>query len=253
MRKLAGTLLLLTSTPFLVACGDDAVTADAASAGDLAASAGDLAVAPTDDLRAAGDDLATAPGDLAGGASPMMSFFITSERGSGNLGGLAGADARCARLAAAVGRGGRTWRAYLSEDKGGVNARDRIGKGPWYNAKGVKIADDVAMLHSANMNLTKMTALDERGSVVNGRGDTPNEHDIITGSTADGRLDPGATCADWTSEAPNGVVTSVGHHDRVGGGADPMSWNAAHRSSGCSAAALVGTGGAGHFYCFAAD
>ena len=135
------------------------------------------------------------------------------------------------------------------------NARDRIGAGPWFNAKGVKVADSVADLHVAMMmSLNKTTALDEKGNVVNGRTDSPNQHDIVTGSDADGRVKGMATCLNWTTDADmQGVVASVGHHDRVGGGADPTSWNAAHDSAGCSAKALVGTGGAGRIYCFAKD
>ena len=237
-------------------CGDSNTTnMDAAVPPVDMAMVGDMAVAPPTDASMAADQ-AMAAGDMAmPGAT--MSFFIASEKGSANFGGLAGADARCQRLAAAVGHGQRTWRAYLSTVGGGgqpqVNARDRIGKGPWYNVKGVKIADDVDGLHAPGVNLDKTTALDEMGRVVNGRGDTPNEHDILTGSKADGRLDGTSTCADWTSEAAMGANATVGHHDRIGGGADPMSWNAAHMSSGCSAAALVGTGGAGHIYCFASD
>ncbi|MFO0576437.1 MAG: hypothetical protein U1A78_20725 [Polyangia bacterium] len=185
----------------------------------------------------------------------MMSFFISSDTGSGNLGGLAGADARCTRLAEAAGVVGKKWAAYLST-RGvgatpGVNARDRIGKGPWHNSMGVKIADDVAGLHNmAAVNLNKQTALTERGQVVNGRGDTPNQHDILTGSELDGTVTMNSTCGDWTSDADTATAT-LGHHDRDGGGTNPMSWNSAHASRGCSAQALVLTGGAGRIYCFA--
>jgi hypothetical protein len=185
-----------------------------------------------------------------------LGFFITSV-GSGNganLGGLAGADAHCQKLASAVGAGNRTWRAYLSGTENGkpVNARDRIGTGPWYNAKGVMIAQNVAELHGEN-KLTKDTQLTEKGAVVNGRGDTPNTHDMLTGSQLDGTaFTDGAdhTCNNWTS---NGTGSAqLGHHDRQGGGTNPTSWNSAHPSKGCSQENLVATGGAGLFYCFAA-
>jgi hypothetical protein len=189
-----------------------------------------------------------------------MSFFITST-GSGNganLGGLAGADKHCQTLAAAVGAGSRTWRAYLSAAPSGgqpaVNARDRIGKGPWTNAKGVVVAQSVDDLHSDNNKLGKENSLTEKGATVNGRGDTPNTHDILTGSTLDGRLatgTPDATCGNWTSAGDGSA--RVGHHDKTGGGENPNSWNSAHASKGCSQANLVGTGGAGLFYCFAAN
>jgi hypothetical protein len=182
----------------------------------------------------------------------QLSFFITSAgTGNGaNLGGLTGADAHCAALAKAVGAGNRQWRAYLSTSgPGGVNAKDRIGSGPWFNAKGVQIAANVAELHSDKNNLTKETQLTEKGAVVNGRGDTPNTHDILTGSNLDGTATEN-TCANWTSGGDGSAM--VGHHDRQGGGANPSSWNSAHASKGCSQANLVGTGGAGLFYCFAA-
>ena len=185
-----------------------------------------------------------------------MSFFITSAGpGAGaNLGGLAGADAHCQKLAAAAGAGGRTWRAYLSGTDGGkpVNARDRIGAGPWFNAKGVKVADTVADLHSDNNTLSKENSITEKGEVVNGRGDTPNRHDILTGSQLDGTAftDGGDhTCSNWTSGGEGSA--HVGHHDRQGGGQNPTSWNSAHGSRGCSQENLRGTGGDGLFYCFA--
>ncbi|WP_205944614.1 hypothetical protein [Pelagibius litoralis] len=179
-----------------------------------------------------------------------MSFFITSENpGQGaNLGGLEGADAHCDNLAAAAGVTGKTWRAYLSSSA--EDARDRIGSGPWYNAAGVKVSDDVEALHSEDNGLSKAASLNERGEVVNGRGDDPNRHDILTGSGLDGRLE-GSACADWTSGGEGSAM--VGHHDRTGGGANPTSWNAAHPSRGCSLADLQGTGGDGLFYCFATD
>lgn len=196
-------------------------------------------------------------------ADTRMSFFLTSAGpGDGaNLGGLAGADKHCQTLAAAVGAGNRTWRAYLSaaaaNGQAAVNARDRIGKGPWINAKGVVVAKDVAHLHSDSNNLGKETSLTEKGTVVNGRGDNPNQHDILTGSQADGTLAPAQapntdmTCGNWTSNGAGSAM--LGHHDRQGGGAAPTSWNASHASKGCSQANLVATGGNGYFYCFAAD
>ncbi|MCW5635131.1 MAG: hypothetical protein KIT17_17480 [Rubrivivax sp.] len=203
-----------------------------------------------------------------GPSTGPMSFFITSAgTGQGaNLGGLAGADAHCQKLAAAVGAGGRTWRAYLSTPGtfpsqgnptgvASVNARDRIGTGPWFNAKGQLIARDLAHLHNGNL-ISKETALDERGNVVKGRGDQPNEHDILTGSRADGTAfapQTDTTCKAWTSSSDGSAI--VGHHDRIG----PLpenwakSWNFSHQSAGCSQEALVRTGGAGRFYCFAAN
>ena len=192
-----------------------------------------------------------------------MSFFITSVGlGSGaNLGGLAGADKHCQTLAAAAGAGNRTWRAYLSTlpmgGQPGVNARDRIGNGPWYNAKGVMIAANVADLHGDferdRNNIRKPTALNEKGGEVNGVGNTPNQHDILTGSDSHGRALLGApntaTCNNWTSAAEGRAM--LGHHDRLGGA--NASWNAVHLSSGCSQENLVATGGAGLFYCFAAN
>jgi hypothetical protein len=201
---------------------------------------------------------ATAP------ATGPMGFFVTSEGpGKGaDLGGLAGADAHCQKLAAAAGAGNRSWRAYLStgwtSTTPAVNARDRIGKGPWYNAKGVLIASDVAQLHGNN-NLIKTTALTEKGEVVNGRGDTPNKHDILTGSRPDGTAfssspgQPDMTCGEWRKSGDGSAMT--GHHDRAGLSADAwsVSWNSSHTTIGCSAEALPKTGGAGLFYCFAAD
>lgn len=198
------------------------------------------------------------------GAQPAeMGFFVTSV-GSGkgaDLGGLEGADAHCQQLAAAVGAGSRTWRAYLSTQANGgaaaVDARDRIGQGPWQNAKGVVIAESVAQLHDGN-NLTKETALTEAGAVVNGRGDTPNMHDILTGSQPDGTAFPAGedqTCGNWTLSGAEGAAM-VGHHDRMGlrDDAPSRSWNSSHLTrGGCSHEALRGTGGAGLFYCFAAD
>lgn len=193
-----------------------------------------------------------------------MSFFITSAGpgNGGNLGGLAGADKHCQTLAAAAGAGNRTWRAYMSAAAAGgqpaVYARERIGNGPWYNAKGQLIARDLADLHGDierdRNSIRKPTALNEKGQEVKGVGDTPNEHDMLTGSDSHGRIPIGAaavlTCNNWTSNADTDRAL-LGHHDRLGGG--NASWNAAHMSAGCSQPALVKTGGAGLFYCFAAN
>jgi hypothetical protein len=187
-----------------------------------------------------------------------MTFFVSST-GSGNgadLGGLAGADRLCQSLAADVGAGSRTWRAYLSTTgPDGVNARDRIGRGPWRNANGVVIASDLAQLHGAN-NLIKQTALTERGAVVNGRGDTPNMHDILTGSQPDGTAIAGSadtTCGNWTRSGEGAAM--LGHSDRTGpdDSAPAKSWNSSHQSRGCSLDALKGTGGDARIYCFAVN
>ena len=184
-----------------------------------------------------------------------MSFFVTSV-GSGkgaDLGGLKGADAHCASLAEAAGVTGKSWHAYLSTSA--EDARDRIGKGPWFNAKGEKIADDVASLHSDANGITKQTALNEKGEVVNGRGDTPNRHDVLTGSKPDGTRIAQQTCGDWTMSGAEGAAM-MGHHDRTGldDSAAAKSWNSSHASrGGCSQEALKGTGGDGLFYCFATD
>jgi hypothetical protein len=195
--------------------------------------------------------LATVPAAVAQDGL-NMTFFITSE-GSGdgaNLGGLDGADAICMRLAEAAGAGDKTWRAYLSAE--GVDARDRIGPGPWQNFNGDVIATDVANLHSDAANINKETGLTESGAVVKGRGDDPNQHDILTGTNADGTLAAGQTCNDWTSNGEGSAM--VGHHDRMGPDslATATSWNAAHPSRGCGQDALIGTGGNGYLYCFAA-
>ncbi|MGQ0749001.1 MAG: hypothetical protein ACT4PS_00550 [Betaproteobacteria bacterium] len=194
-----------------------------------------------------------------------MTFFITSAGPGkgGNFGGLAGADQHCQSLAKAAGAGQRTWRAYLStqapalNDPNFVNARDRIGSGPWQNAKGAVIARNVEELHGAN-NLTKETALDERGRMVNGRTEKPNKHDILTGSRPDGTAFPGApfpdmTCGNWTKGEKEGSAMT-GHHDRVGpiNASWAMSWNSAHPTIGCDAKSLQATGGDGLLYCFAA-
>ncbi len=197
--------------------------------------------------------------------SAATSFFVTSNGigNGGNLGGLAGADNQCQTLAQAAGAGAKTWRAYLStqeaDGKPAVNARDRIGKGPWQNAKGAVVAKDVAELHGAN-NLTKQTALNEKGEVVNGRGDTPNRHDALTGSQPDGTAFAGGedrTCKNWTSSTQGSAM--LGHIDRIGLRDDDASksWNSSHPSrgndGGCSQADFKSTGGDGLLYCFAAN
>lgn len=200
-------------------------------------------------------------------SSGPMGFFVTSVGSGkgGDLGGLAGADAHCQKLATAAGAGKRTWRAYLSlpgsfpsntsPGVASVNARDRIGQGPWYNAKGELIARDVAHLHNGN-HINKNTAIDEKGNVISGRGDPVNNHDILTGSRADGTAfapQTDTTCGGWTKSGDGSAI--LGHHDRIG----PLpenwatSWNFSHQSAGCSTDALRRTGGAGLFYCFAAD
>jgi hypothetical protein len=191
-----------------------------------------------------------------------MSFFLTSA-GSGkgaDLGGLAGADRQCQSLAEAAGAGGKTWRAYLSTQASGggnaVNARDRIGRGPWQNAKGVVVAKSVDDLHSANNLLSKQNSITEKGDIIPGRGDPVNMHDALTGSTPDGRAFPPGkdmTCSNWTSSGAGSAM--LGHHDRMGLSEDPpaKSWNSSHPSKGCSQDALKATGGAGLFYCFAAN
>jgi hypothetical protein len=194
-------------------------------------------------------------------ASADTTFFVTSV-GSGkgaDLGGLDGADRHCETLAVAAGIRGKMWRAYLStQGANAVNARDRIGRGPWQNAKGTVIAKDVADLHSANNNLTKQTALTEKGELVKGRGDQPNQHDILTGSQPDGTAFAGnqdMTCGNWTKSGTEGAAMT-GHHDRMGLDESPpaKSWNSSHATrGGCSQDALRGTGGAGLFYCFAAN
>jgi len=194
----------------------------------------------------------------ANAAENSMSFFVTSAGSGkgGDLGGLTGADAHCQALAKAAGAGDREWHAYLSSEedgKRGVSARDRIGQGPWYNAKGVLIAENLTELHLYNKTILKETALDEKGELVNGRGDKPNQHDMLTGTMDDGTAyfpdDKDHTCNNWTSSDEGSA--QVGHHDRHGGG--NLSWTSAHGSRGCSMSALAKTGGSGLFYCFAAD
>ena len=218
----------------------------------LAASMAVLVLAPAHSARA-----------QSAGSAADMTFFVTSV-GSGkgaDLGGLEGADRHCQSLAQAAGAGQKTWHAYLSTQAAGgtpaINARDRIGRGPWQNAKGVVIAKDVAELHGAN-NLTKETALTEKGETVKGRGDTPNTHDMLTGTQADGTAFPPGedrTCGNWTKSGTDGAVM-LGHHDRMGLDETPpaKSWNTSHPSrGGCSQDALKSTGGAGLFYCFATN
>ncbi len=193
---------------------------------------------------------------------PPMSFFVTSVgKGDGaNLGGLAGADAHCQSLAAAAGRGAATWHAYLStQGDGAVNARDRIGAGPWYNAKGQLVGQSVAAIHGDTIEQARMGvifgkqfSLTEKGEIVKGAGDTPNQHDIVTGSTPDGRAYPAGadkTCKNYTSNGEGS--TQLGHFDKQGGGNG--SWNSSHPSRGCSQPNLVSTGGAGLLYCFATN
>ena len=201
------------------------------------------------------------PAPQGRGGQPMpMTFFVTSVGlGKGaNLGGLAGADAHCQALAAAVGAGNRTWRAYLStQGPNAISARDRIGKGPWANVKGQSVARDLEHLHGDTLDLarmgntlTRVTALTEKGEQVSGAGMTPNQHDILTGTQLDGRAYTDSadhTCNNWTSDSAGSA--QVGHHDRAGG--PGTSWNSVHASKGCSQEALVSTGGAGLFYCFA--
>ncbi len=186
-----------------------------------------------------------------------MSFFVTSVGlgKGGDLAGLAGADRHCQQLAERAGAGGRTWHAYLStQGKDAVNAKDRIGSGPWYNAKGVQIAASVADLHSDANKINKETALDENGRVVKGRVDTPNQHDMLTGSQHDGTAAPGpddATCSNWTSSTKGTGHAIVGHHDLIGNTQGPNYWNYSHKTPGCALEDLQRVGGAGLFYCFA--
>ncbi len=193
---------------------------------------------------------------LAWAGPPGMSFFITSTGSGkgGDLGGLAGADAHCQALAEAAGAGSKTWRAYLGQSGEGpenVDPRTRIGEGPWYNAEGVMIAEDLTDLHLGN-RIRRETGLDENGKRINARGDTPNQHDILTGARPDGTAFPPGedrTCGNWTSSTEGSAM--VGHFDRWGGGF--TSWNSAHPSRGCSVEALNSSGGNGYFYCFAID
>jgi hypothetical protein len=223
----------------------------------LAGACGQREEAPREPAAAAD---AVPPSLPMGGAWSFTTFFVTSAgpgRG-GDLGGLAGADAHCQALADAEGSGDHTWRAYLSVSAAGeqpaVNARDRIGRGPWYNAEGLLIAATLDELHGTAAKITLETAVTEKLDRVNGAGDTPNAHDILTGSRPDGSAFPPGddlTCANWTS-GDRGRA-QVGHHDRRGLGESGSSWNSAHPSRGCSPQALASSGGAGLFYCFAAD
>jgi hypothetical protein len=192
-------------------------------------------------------------------APQPMRFFVSSEAHDGNFGGLAGADAFCQRLAAAAGAGNRTWHAYLSTQgangQPAVNARDRIGQGPWHNAKGALIAASLSDLHGDverdRNNINIENSLSEKGGHIKGRGEMPNEHDILTGSDSTGRaFAPGEdrTCNNWTSNA-DANKAMIGHHDRMSG--NNVSWNSSHMTQGCSLPALNRTGGAGHIYCFA--
>jgi len=202
--------------------------------------------------------IATVAQSQSGGAANMTFFVTSAGPGKGaDLGGLAGADAHCQALAQAAGAGGRTWRAYLSTQAANgqpaVNARDRIGAGPWRNANGVVVAQSVAQLHGEN-NLSKANSITERGQVVSGRGDPVNNHDVLTGSQADGTAFAAGedrTCRNWTSSTDGAAM--VGHHDRIGlnESAPMLSWNTSHPTRGCSAEALRSTGGGGLFYCFA--
>jgi hypothetical protein len=209
--------------------------------------------------------LALMPGGAAQAQEAAnMTFFVTSEGPGkgGDLGGLAGADAHCQKLAAAVGAGGKTWHAYLSSSTNAanpgatVNARDRIGRGPWQNAKGVVIATSVEDLHGAGNKISKESGLTEKGTVVNGVGDTPNQHDMLTGSNMEGRAMPdnvNLTCNNWTSSNFGSAI--VGHVDRRGN-ADTIfqhHWGSSHMSRGCTQPDLVATGGNGYFYCFAVN
>jgi hypothetical protein len=214
-------------------------------------------------LGCAGDSPPSNPGiDAAeadaqaidGQPTTTFSFFISStgSPNGGNFGGITGADELCRTkaIAAVPAAASKTWHAYLSTTT--EDARDRIGTGPWFNKNGVMVATSVANLHDAAANnINKTTALDENGATVNGAGDTPNQHDIVTGSNADGTKTAN-TCNNWTSAAATGVLANVGHHDRMGGGAG-TSWNAAHASQGCSAQAFINTGGRGSIFCFATN
>lgn len=243
-------LLLLTSfaTLSVVACSDDSdspsVTIDQATAVDK-------------------DEGRETPPDMIamGGAKSVTTFFVTSVGlgNGGNLDGLDGADAHCQALATAEYAGDHTWRAYLSTNatptEPAVHARDRIGTGPWYNAEGLLIAADVNALHADDNQINKERATTERLGTVNGVGDDPNQHDILTGSQPSGTAfsdTEGKTCGNWTSSSSEGSA-QVGHHDRIGRGDLVNSWNSEHASRGCSQENLVSTGGAGLFYCFAID
>ena len=238
-----------------------AVTADSGSPRADSSSA-----IPDPEPKDAGGSAGTAAGTDAGGdggSATEMTFFVTSEGSmNGNLGGLAGADARCERLAQAAGAGDKTWRAYLSaertsaSDDAPVHARDRIGDGPWHNAKGMQLAADLTALHALASGNAELF-LDEKGQKVNGQwagSPTPSEHDILTGSTAAGMVMAGKTCGDWTSDSAM-LAAQVGHSDGLGPMMNPNppynSWNSSHENGGCNDTAP--RGGAGHVYCFASD
>ena len=223
--------------------------------------AGSLALATSVYHAQGGAAPQTPPPGQGRGNQPKqpMSFFVTSVGmgKGGNLGGLDGADKHCQALADAAGAGDRAWRAYLStQGSNAVNARDRIGKGPWHNARGASVARDLEHLHGDTLDLARMgntltraTALSEKNEPILGAGDKPNQHDILTGSQLDGRAfteSADKTCSNWTSDGTGSA--QVGHHDRTGG--PGTSWNSVHASAGCSQEALVKTGGAGLFYCF---
>ena len=245
LSRLTMTIVLLTGVS--LACGSPAPESTVPGSEDPAL------------MNDAAADNETVPERLEmGGSQSVTRFFVTSigtGRG-GDLGGLEGADAHCQALATAEYAGDDTWRAYLSTaataDGPAANARDRIGTGPWYNAEGLLVASDVEALHGEDTRIEKTTATTERLDQVNGVGDVPNRHDILTGSRADGTAfeDEDLTCSNWTSS--DAGQAQVGHHDRVGPDG-PSSWNSAHPSSGCSQEALESTGGAGFFYCFAID
>ena len=200
----------------------------------------------------------TDPDNESGQTSTEMTFFLTSAGpgDGGNLGGLAGADAHCGNLAEAVGVTGREWRAYLSTTGAdGINASERIGEGPWINANDVVVAQDVADLLSDSNNLNQETAITETGEIIGGVGDSPNRHDILTGTELNGLastdLSTDTTCSNLTSNSVGSAL--VGHHDRMDGGPNPTSWSTAHPSAGCSQDALISTAGDGLFYCFATN
>jgi hypothetical protein len=239
-RRALGVWAVVSAAVFLVGCGRSG---------------------PQQEVAAPPAGGATVPQSIPmGGEKSVLRFFVTS-RGlgkGGNLGGLVGADAHCQALAKAEGSGDHTWRAYLStsatEGQPAVNARDRIGKGPWYNAEGLLIAATVEELHSDKARINKETAVTEKLDQVNGVGDTPNRHDILTGSQPDGTAFPPGkdlTCGNWTSGGAGNA--QVGHHDRRGLAEGVNAWNSVHESRGCSQPDLEATGGAGLFYCFAID
>jgi hypothetical protein len=255
VKTLRALLALAATNLALTACGDDDTNAPAASKADAAHNdAGRSDASPIAADAAASRDAATAM------SSSKLSFFVSSQTNdTGDLGGLSGADARCQKLATAAGAGAKTWHAYLSVEKGPngdpVDARDRIGKGPWYNAKGALLAEDSTALHARTGDADLF--LDETGAKINGQwtdSPPPVEHDVLTGSTNEGTLLAGKTCADWTSTDP-GITAQVGHTDGLGPNHDPTppysSWNSAHENGGCND--TKPRGGAGRIYCFAIE